>query len=197
MSDTQYLERRNFFRVDDHAIIDCKPISAQEKQEGVERLKSHALELPDVSRLFLSLESSLQDHILKIKDTNLQQSLHLLNRKMNLLAHGGVVNETYQTIMTRTSQPIVLSASGVGFVSDKPWQIDDFCTVELVLLPNKTYMFGYAKIEHCERIEENTSESAYRVGLSYEYLREEDMERLIAHIMRVEAQLIRDSKQTK
>lgn len=194
MSDTEYLERRNFFRVKDQGVVHCEPISAQDMQTGMERLKSKTLELPDVSRLFLSLETSLQEHLSHITDPHSKEIMNLLNRKINLLANSALQNDPMSSIMHKSPQPLTLSASGVGFFSAKPWEIGQHCTVELLLMPNKTYLFGYGKISHCQQEQTNQQGLSYRVGVSFECMREEDMERLIQHIMRVEARLIRDSR---
>ncbi len=199
MSDTDYLERRHFFRVEDELIIQVQPINKDDKLAGIQRLKKEELTLPDVSRLYLSLESSLQDHLDKIRDLNLKSALSLLNRKLNLLAHGGLVSDAYQSLMSKPRETVSLSASGVGLYSNQAWEIGDDCAIELILLPSKTYLFAYGHMANCKKVEQKATldesqEQIYLLGAIFDFMREEDMERLIQHIMRVEAQLIREAR---
>lgn len=200
MKQTDYLERRNFFRVEDECVINCKPVSDEEYDRGILKLRAGELELPDVSRLFLSLEATVQDKIAKIKDENVQATLDIINRKLNLMANGGLINSEYKNILEQRPEPVSLSASGVGFMHETPFEEGTKCQVELVLLPSKTYIFAYGYITSSFKGPLSDDERAlgesqwYRSGLAFDYMREDDMERLIQHIMRVEAKLIRQSR---
>lgn len=199
MDSKQYLDRRNFFRVDDSGIIKCTMISPEQKQVGIEQLQTNQIEYQDAAHVYLSLDAKVQEKMRKVQDEALKEVLELFNSKMNILAQSSL-NTYANSIFSLSEQPISLSASGVGYVQAQALTVGDDCQIELVLCPEKTHILAFGHVVSCDQDHLFADErllgeaQTYRIGVVFDYMQEADMEYLIQHIMRVEARLIRQSR---
>jgi len=70
---------------------------------------------------------------------------------------------------------------------------------QLVLLPERIYILCYAVVVDCLPIERQTEESTtiYRMNVDFMTIRDEDIERLIQHIMRKEVAFLRARRKSR
>lgn len=191
-------ERRRYFRVDVEMILSYKPISQEEMQKNSLLLNTSSVEHPDSHKLFITLESDLQEAIARLpkNQAEIANIVTLLNRKLNLLSQGGPVPSTQETIMDLPPQMVNLSACGLAFKSAHPVNLGEAIEFELVLLPEQAYIMGYGMVISCEQkplspTHDGPSKHPYRVGIDFKALRDDDMERIIQHIMRKEAEILK------
>lgn len=190
-------ERRRYFRVDVEMIFSYKLISQEVKAKQSKLINLGGGDHPDNHKLFITLESDLQEIIKKFHKTQpeLATALNLLNRKINLLSQGGPMPDTQQTILDKTPQLVNISACGVGFKEAHPIAIGEAVELELVLLPEQAYIIAYGQVVACEKkplgTSDNSSKLPYRISVDFDAIRDEDVERIIQHIMREEAKLLK------
>ena len=144
-------ERRRFFRVDDKAILSCNAVTPEEKKQGIAQLQAGEIQYPDPHRLFLSLESDIQDVIAKLKTRGSEMGLavELLNRKINLLSKGSVFQGAKNNLLEKHHELVNLSACGIAFFSEQPEPVSLEVQVELILLPSRIYLMAYGAVAGC------------------------------------------------
>lgn len=193
-------ERRRYFRIEDEVILTWRKITLQEKQEGLARIQRGEIDYPDTAGLFLSMEADLLDVIHSLaKQPEVAQALELLNRKINLFARCIPLNDSVSTLLDEKAQPVSLSASGISFETTEAANKDQDIQLEMVLLPEKIYILCYAAVVDCLPIERQTEENLpiYRMNVDFVTIRDEDIERLIQHIMRKEVAFLRARRKSR
>ncbi len=184
-------QRRQFFRVQDEAIFQveqCDPEAlAQIKKDIFEQNFDHK----DVFKRFFKFESDLQTILFNNKSLNPDwvNIVDLLNVKINQLAR--LLAAENETIFNHAPQPINLSANGLGL--ELPYAIPEgsHIKVELILLPQYTYLTLVGRVMNCAKKEKPEGQAAYTVGVQIEVIRPQDTDRLIQHIMKKEAEWLK------
>ncbi|HRE32291.1 MAG TPA: hypothetical protein PLD88_09990 [Candidatus Berkiella sp.] len=193
-------ERRRYFRIEDDAILTWRRITLQEKEQGLARIQRGEIDYPDTAGFFLSMEADLMDVIHSLaKQPEVAQALELLNRKINLFARCMPINDSVSTLLDEKAQPVSLSASGISFETNEAASKDQDILLEMVLLPERIYILCYAVVVDCLPIERQTEESTtiYRMNVDFMTIRDEDIERLIQHIMRKEVAFLRARRKSR
>lgn len=195
-------ERRRYFRIDDELLFHYVFLSPEEKAKQMERLKSGEDLCPDLYHTFLMLESDIVELINKAKKEQpmLAQAIELLNRKVNVISKGPPSNHNQgRSVFDAEPVPINLSGCGLAFMSPKPIEIGSFLQLEYVLLPQKHYIMCIGEAVKCEEAPlsgqyPRTSEKPYRIGVNFVAIRPDDTEKIIQHVIKREAQALRESK---
>ncbi len=195
-------ERRRYFRIEDEIILTWHILTEQEKEKGLERFKRGEIHYPDSAGLFLSMEADLIDAIqnIGIRQPELAEALDLMNRKINLVARTMTVDESMQTLLDERSQPVSISASGISFESPIPATQGDAIQLEMVLLPEKVYIFCFGAIVDCAPLQESESTNMmnlFRLNVDFVTIRDDDTERLVQHIMRKEVEFLRARRKSR
>ena len=109
------VERRRYFRIEDKVVLSYKTLSAEEKENHAQKLKSGEELCPDLYHTFVMLESDIQDLIKRSKKDNpaLSQAMELLNRKLNVIAKSPPT-ERRQSDSIFNAEPVTVSLSGCG-----------------------------------------------------------------------------------
>lgn len=196
-------ERRRYFRVNAEVILEVKEITPDDKVQGMRKLHEGETEYPDKHRLFLGLESDIHElkSGLQEKYPEVIQLVDLLNRKINLIAQGSTLNQGRSSLLDKKSEIVNLSACGLAFWGTKPFSVSQDLQFEIIFPENKNYILGFAHVAVCEEEQSidgepqaNEPQILYRTGLDFDALRDQDLERLIAYIMRKESESLRIRK---
>lgn len=191
----EQLERRRYFRIDDEVIFAWRKLSLDEKNRRLQQFMLGEIEYPDIGRLYLSLESDISSLIqeLTAHDSRVARALQLLNRKMNLISRAGPISATQRTLLDEKPQVVNISACGMAFMSDEPCEESEDIQVEMILVPEKTYILCYGVVVGCDKTEPSNAndEKVYRVNVDFVAMREDDRDRLIQHIMQKEMEMLK------
>lgn len=195
-------ERRRYFRIEDEVLFNCSILSDEEKKTQMDRLKSGDDLCPDLYHTFLMLESDILDLIKKAKKENplLAQAIEILNRKINVISKGPPSKQAQQKSLYDTEpQHINLSGCGLAFMSPQEMQEKTFLQLEVVLLPGNQYILCIGEVVSCEKVPlsphlQHSSEKPFRVGVNFIAIRPDDTEKIIQHVIKREAEALRDSK---
>ena len=83
-----------------------------------------------------------------------------------------------------------LSACGLACSREQSIAEGTDLKIELVLLPSNTYILTFGQVITCE-----STMTGFRIGVEFDSIRDEDLERLIQHIMRKESDLLKAKRQ--
>ncbi len=191
------IERRRYFRIDDEMIVAWRELSKQEKEKRVEKFSQGEVENPDPTRHFLTLEADITSMIgqLQPRDPLVAQILRLLNRKVNLISRGPLMSAHQTSILDESPQSVNISACGIAFNVEKLIAPKTDLQIELVLVPEGTYVLCYGTVINCETIKIQ-SDKPYRINVDFSAIREDDRDKLIQHIMQKELSTLRSRRKT-
>ncbi len=185
-------ERRRYFRIDDEMVLAWRVLDKAEKEKRMEQFSNGDLEYPDPTRLFLALEADIATLIgqLSPRDPTVAQILRLMNRKVNLISRGPLMSGHRTSIFDEAPQFVNISACGMAFMVEKSIPVGTDIQVELVLVPEGSYILCYGVVINCEKSASATNERHYRANVDFTAIREEDRDRLIQHIMQKELEML-------
>lgn len=196
-------ERRRYFRVEDQVILAWHALTPLEKNKGLERFDRGEVHYPDNAGLFLSLEADLLDimQAISVKQPEIVKAFKLLNRKINLFARTMPMNDSVTTLLDEKAQTVNLSASGLSFTANQNAVQGQDIQLEIVLLPEKLYILCYAIVVDCNELtlaeQEANNMHSYRLNVDFSTIRDEDVERLVQHIMRKEVEFLRARRKSR
>ncbi len=184
MDFSQSLERRHYFRVDDDAIVRLTPLESQTLESVKKRIQANT---PSQDNYFLGLEKKMQPMLgaVMVKDPMMAELLDLMNQKLNLVYQQAQLSRDH--LLSQKPQPINLSATGFAMTAQHVFEQDKPYLVELVLMPQRYTVEAIGEVINCQLLEEGH----VRASLQFSHISAHDQERLIAHVMDVEAKGIR------
>lgn len=182
-------QRRQFFRVQDEGIVQVEAVKDQDLAQIKRDIYEQNFYQNDAFKRFFKFESDLQTILFNNKtlSTDWVNIVNLLNVKINQLARLLAVN--HETIFNHTSQPINLSANGLGVELPIAHTEGSLVKVELILLPQYTFITTLCRVAYSRQ--KDKSSTLYTTGLQIEVIRPQDTDRLIQHIMRKEAEWLK------
>ena len=186
-------ERREFFRIQDEGIIHVEQIDEKKIIEYKKDILEQYSGEEDIFKRFFKFEADLQSVLFNNKTLS-SEWLHiveLLNVKINQLAR--LVASNHETLFNQAPQLINLSANGLGWEGPKELTLGECVKVELVLMPQYTYLAALGRVVHCEK--KLPEHSKYVLGLEFEVIRPQDTDRLIQHIMKKESEWLKSRRQ--
>ncbi len=192
-------ERRRYFRVDDEVILAWRTLTHDEKEKRMKQFMMGEMEYPDPTRLYLTLESDITAIIqnLNPRQPELASVLKMLNRKINLVARGAPMSASRGSLLEETPQQVNISACGIAFMVEEELKKGQNIQIEMVLVPEQIYILSYGTVIGCELIshhKKNKEDRPYRINVDFVAMREDDMDRLIQHIMQKELEMIKSRK---
>lgn len=202
MSTQEPDDENEYFNIEDECLLRCKFIHHKDKKELMLKLHQGRAPYPDSEKLYMSLESQIQEKLQKIKsnDPAIEEILAHLNQKINLVASNVNPNKA-DGLMNQMPERVRLSATSISFETQEPYALGQDCQIEIILLPKQIYLLAYGHVVSCENFEPEDERLAYehkrhRVMVEFDAIKEEDSERLIQHILRLEAYRMRQSRQS-
>lgn len=194
-------ERRRYFRIEDEVILAWNRLTQAEMAKGLDRFNRGEIHYPDTRGLFLSMEADIVDSLQSIyaKQPDIAELLELLNRKINLFARTMTMDESMNSVLDERPQRVSISASGMSFETPIAAAVDDDIQLEIVLLPEKVYIFCFAKVINCVDLGQESAEKSglFRLNVDFQTIRDEDTERLVQHIMRKEVEFLRARRKSR
>ena len=184
---TDHEDSREFFRIQDHIHLDCKPIAGPEDDLGARQSALFNL-LADLHMLDYESQHLLRQ--ISERDRALAQYLKIINKRIDLLGKtlalelGDDLGEP---------QGVTLSDGGVDFESSVAYPADSWVAARLVLLPAPLGLAIPARVVRCEPA---GSPGRWHVALNFDLINDAQRQLLARHILQKQAQDIRAAKST-
>lgn len=192
---TEGLNRRQSVRVTDRVMLAVHPVSAEKMQAVVDDFQQgispyNQEGLADI-QMFIGAQSALAK--LRERDADLADFLQHLDHKMNMMlkqVKGG--ESPLDALIMRKAN---LSANGIAFCSDAPARLDEMVEIHVVLLPAYIYVYSFGKVIACDPApEEEESDCKFRVALEFDFLLDEDREKIIQHTFKQQSLALRNRR---
>ena len=185
------VEKRNYFRVDDIAILHYRIKS--EKSHGADSNYDDQL-LIDKLTLKARFDHITREmlplyRVIEAGSPEIAQYLSAIDRKLDLLSEYYV--EIAMSDMDMTPQKVNLGAGGLSFISDSPIMSGALLELRLVLLPEHTGIFSYARVVACVRISDGAAETGhYRISVEFEQMSDDVRDMISRHVLAREQESI-------
>jgi hypothetical protein len=184
--------RRQMVRMQDRILFGHSPVEpeiyealARDFEKGIPLYNREDFE--DV-RLYINAQSALTR--LRGRDVDLAEFLHYLDNKLNLLLRE---SRKGQSPLDRlVSQEVSLSSGGMAFFADRSFKKSDRLKLHLVLLPSYIYICCLGTVVNSQICEKG--EMPYRISIGFTLLLEEDREKLIQHLFRLQSLALRNRR---
>jgi hypothetical protein len=184
--------RRQTVRMPDRILFAYSPVEP-ENYEALARdfekgIPPYNREDSQDIRLYINAQGALNR--LRDRDVDLAEFLHYLDNKLDLLLRG---TRNGQSPLDRLiSQEVSLSSGGMAFLAGRSFKKNDQLKLHLVLLPSYVYICCLSTVVNSQAFEEG--ELPHRISVRFTLLVEEDRERLIQHLFRLQSLALRNRR---
>ncbi len=199
-------ERRRFYRIDDSVILNYQPFPESQLAETTARLRM----LGSQNRLLQSSLGSLELRLDFLLDEiaeplpEIAEALKIINRKLSILSsldgggNGTALGSASDADAAR-KHDVNLSGSGLAFTSPSQFLEGETMEIEFVLLPDYYNIKAIGRVVACRGSLEphDEQEQIFEVAVDFLYLKEEDREYIIAHILKKQAVELKDKREQR
>ncbi len=188
-------DRRNYFRVEDALQVTYRQIPPEEKEAWLESyrkgLSGGFSASAEVMMMRQEVVTLMRNIALQYPDIGAY--LASLDRRVEVLARH--VDAVHSDL---TEQPIRsgnISASGLAMHVEKPLNPGILLEMKLLLLPSYTGMVLPAEVVDCDKTED--AEMPYLLRVNFSYLREQDRDMLIRHVIQRQSEMLRKRREER
>lgn len=185
-------ERRRYFRIEDEVILFFREVARDNVPEygAFQEQDLDAFSLSSKMDL-LTAESRPLLRRIEREVPDVGAFLRLLEQKIDLVAKALLSSET--DLMEQPTRKVSLSASGLAFESDAPFQIGRVLELKMVLPPTLAGVLAYGSVVYCRPA--SLGHSMYQIAVDFIGLRERDRELLIRHVVKRQLRQLRERNQ--
>ncbi|MFT5392539.1 MAG: hypothetical protein ACI8PT_002737 [Gammaproteobacteria bacterium] len=184
-------ERRRYYRIEDHVGLHYHVLEGHDIDDAMQRFSG---ERDDPIALVASLSNTGEDikrqlNTLRRDLPDVATLLESLSRKVDTLSKLVIARES--VIPNRATHQVSLSGSGMAF--DVPQYVapGSLLEIRLVLFPYRMCLFSLAAVVNCEQRQGSEDEKGFRIAVDFSYLRPDDQDHLIQHILRFQSEQLR------
>ena len=178
------VERRNFFRIDDTAVLHYRVISEEDYASGLQADHRIMADKLTLKARFDSISREMQPlfRVLQAGSPDIARYLSSLDKKINLLSEHYV--ELIMGEMDMSTQEINLGAGGIAFTSPAPVMIGSPLELRMVLLPEHYGIFSYPKVVSCVRVTDHGDKgNAYKISVEFEHMGDDVRDVITRHVL--------------
>ncbi|HHZ87944.1 MAG TPA: PilZ domain-containing protein [Chromatiaceae bacterium] len=187
-------ERRRFFRIDDNIIFRYKTIPIEDLPSRVTRLKEGLPDQFTVSSSLAAIGHSMTSQLKRIRGRNpdIADYLSTLDEKIDMLARAFLAQE--QDLSEQPAHEVNLSGTGMAFRAANELEFGAMVELKLVLFPSFTGILTYGEVVRCFHDPEGDPEYPYDIAIDFAFIREDDRDLLIKHLMGRQLEQLRDHR---
>ncbi len=191
---TMNKERREYFRIDDELLLNHRPLREHEIDAFRDLLSTDIPHRFMTASSFAATSRQIAHALLRIQSDlpEVARCLQAIDHKLNTLAQLFVAEDAENNM--ESTRDVNLSAGGIAFRAAHPVKPGDLLELRLVLLPAMIGILCAARVAYCERANDGNLQHPWRIGASYEIIREADRELLVRHVMARETQRLREKR---
>ncbi len=188
-------ERRRFFRIDDEVNLYYRKVD-ENSPTKVDRISEQLLSNCSLTSALEMVSQEARPLLVRIEKDNpeIAQYLKLIDTKIDLVSQAVMMQRS--DLEETESRNVNLSASGLAFDSEEKLESGTYLEIKLLLLSCMAVIVTYAKVIYCQPWMQPEPGRAFRIGVDYVSIAEQDRELLIKHIVKRQMQLIRETRQT-
>lgn len=189
--------RREAVRVADRILISFDRLSPQEykailddysrgimpsRREGAYEIEA-----------FVGTQNALQR--MREREEDLADFLQHLDTKINMVL--SKLQGKPSPMDNLTLLEVSLSGVGIAFFLDHPMTVNDFLALNIVLLPNFSYIHCFGRVVTCEEKEDRREpeKTGYRIAVEFTLIMEDDREKLMQHSFKLQSIYLRNRRQ--
>lgn len=183
-------ERRRFYRIDDSVILNYQAFPDYQVDEAISRLKMLGTQHQKLQSSLSKLEERLVFLFNEISEPlpEIAEALKLINRKVNLIGsiqqNSGELSIKGDNSSTYApTHEVNLSGSGLAFYSPTKFSIGETMEIEFVLFPSYYNVKAIGRVVNSREDPGDEVESRYQIAVDFVFLREEDREQIIYHVL--------------
>jgi hypothetical protein len=184
-------ERREFFRINDTVIVECKVLDETQVQALAQAIHTpHDSNSPTKNQLY-SLQtafSHLTDQINQY-DRNIARALRLLDDKINIVNH--ILQNQKEDPEQQKAVNANLSGGGIAFLSSEEIPAKTALEINLELRPSYTQVHSIAHVVSCNLDKSAPTSTPYHLRLAFTHMNEVDRNLLVKHVLNRQAEDIR------
>jgi c-di-GMP-binding flagellar brake protein YcgR len=190
--DTQ--ERRQFYRINDKVSLNYRVVHATDIEQEIAKTSRRQRELSELRNAVHAIDARVEVLNMKLSQDNplIAETLNLFHRKIAL--HERMLGiDDYDDKVFSQAREVNLSASGIAFGAETPLNEGTYLKMELVTYPEHQYIPVFARVVMCKQ-RQGASTAGYHIAVEFEGISDEDEQRIINHIFKIQAQEIKRGK---
>jgi hypothetical protein len=187
MSQEEDLERRSFFRIDDEVALKYRLVSDDDLSQVDDALRINDSVSASLTNKLEKMSEVSKIHIRYVERESPEVARYFtfLEAKINLLAHH--VMMTSDDFFIQSTQPVNISGSGVSFLANESYNVDDYLEVKFILSPSLTSIKTFSKVVSCK-----PDGAKFKIALEFNRLSDGDRDLLIRHVVKKQMNDIRE-----
>ena len=187
-------DRRRYFRVEDHILLEYRLLASSEREEIVKTLRDDNPNRHLIASSFANTSQQMQYVLHKVQEREPEIALYLqtLNEKLDLLARQLAMETT--EFKDRTPRRVDISAAGLGFDAPEPMAADQLLDIRMLLFPSLDYIRALGRVVRCGEAFEALGKPAFPVAVDFDFIRDDDRELLVQHVIRKESSQLREER---
>lgn len=178
------VEKRNYFRIDDVAILHYRVVSEEMHDENRNHDDQILIDKLTIKARFDCISREMQPlyRVIEAGSPEIARYLSAIDKKLNLLSEYYV--EIAMSDMDMVPQKVNLGAGGMSFISPSPIMSGSILELRLVLLPEHTGIFSYARVVTCARNSDAVAETGqYRISVEFERMSDAVRDIISRHVL--------------
>ncbi len=185
-------DRRKFFRLDDKVNLSFELLTEEEMPSRINELTFGLTDLTVLTRMSsITQQLAATLHRIDQREPDIADYLRGLNEKIELLAQSYLSKNSELTDLPK--QIANLSAGGIAFTVDEAIELGAPLEVKLLLFPSYTGILVIGRVVSCDP----SDIGGYQVRIDFEYIRDNDRDALIRHILRRQGELLRRMREER
>jgi len=176
-------DKQHYLPIEDQIILTWRILTPQEKARRIQEFSASEVS-PENTSEYIEVEGNLFEIIQNLvhQEPDVARAIHLLNRKINLIAKRKVAMSPHPTLLEKKPEKVVLSANGLAFTIEEDLKLKTELQIELILLPENQYIICYGVVSDLKPEKENKK----LVTVDFLTIRDDDQDKIIEHILRKE-----------
>lgn len=185
-------ERREYFRIDDEAILDFRLLSEEECQLLEKQKSPMDMDKFSIKAKLENITREVQPILRSIEESNPKLAIYLtlIDRKIDLLSNAIIEDEVNE--LGYKSQKVNLSTGGLSFNSVESLEPGSMIKIKLILLPEKLAVSSYAEVVKCSH--HDITKDEYTLAVQFEYMNDEMRDLISRHVLDRDRALINSRK---
>lgn len=187
-------DRRRYFRVEDHILLEYRLLPDSEREEIIKALRDDNPSRHLIASSFANTSQQMQYVLHKVQEREPEIALYLqtLNEKLDLLARQLAMETT--EFKDRTPRRVDVSAAGLGFDAPEMIPADQLMDIKMMLFPSLDYIRAVGRVVRCGEAFDTPAGPAFKVAVDFDFVRDDDRELLIQHVIRTESSQLREER---
>jgi len=187
-------DRRRFYRIQDKVSLNYRVVQATDIEREISKTHRRQRELSELRNAVHAIDARIEVLNMKLSQDNplIAETLTLFHRKIALHERMLGIDDYDEKVFTQAKE-VNISASGIAFEAETPLNEGTYLKMELVTYPEHQYIPVYAQVVLCKQLQDGNT-AGYHIAVEFTGISDEDEERIINHIFKIQAQEIKRGK---